>query len=282
MIVDADLEARFAQQGWLAFDLPDPAPVHAVRARLLDALRERGVPTLPNLDDYHLLVTEDARHVSVLHELARLYWEEQLGRTIIERNLDFFRSLLGPDLHVQRRPYLRCVRPGKPQDAAPLHRDTYYGASPFEVSVLVPLTAMEEGAALRVVSGSHVEPDSRYPYTQHQSEDIAIRSPKHELGYPYAPRLLDPALDAHAVAVPLALGQAAMFGLSLVHGGGINASAHTRFSTDIRIVDSLAPVAIHRGVHDDYFVPLCSSAITRTARAYVDANAASAADERKR
>ena len=60
--------------------------------------------------------------------------------------------------------------------------------------------------------------------------------------------------------MPLEVGQALIFGLSLVHGGGINNGARTRFSTDIRVVNSLAPVTWSRGVHEDYFVPLCASA----------------------
>ena len=73
--------------------------------------------------------------------------------------------------------------------------------------------------------------------------------------------------------VPLRVGQALLVGLSLVHGGGVNSSGSTRFSTDIRVANSLAPVTWSRGVHADYFVPLCSSPITRIARAYLAANA---------
>ena len=131
---------------------------------------------------------------------------------------------------------------------------------------------MDETAALRVISGSHLQPDSAYPFTQHTSQDVTPRSPKHQLGYPYAPRLLDSALDQHAVSVPLQLGQVAIFGLSLVHGGGVNDSSRTRFSTDIRIVNSYAPVAFARGVHPQYFVPLCASTISRNARRYLNAS----------
>ena len=72
-----------------------------------------------------------ARHVEWIHALAVSYWESCLGRAVIAANVELFRRLVGLDLHVQRNPYLRVVRPGKPGDAAPLHRDTYYGASPF-------------------------------------------------------------------------------------------------------------------------------------------------------
>jgi ectoine hydroxylase-related dioxygenase (phytanoyl-CoA dioxygenase family) len=179
------------------------------------------------------------------------------------------------DLHVQRYPYLRAVRPGKPDDAVPLHRDTYYGTSPYEVSVLVPFTRVHASAAIRVISGSHLAPDAAYPYVQTVSPDVTIRSPKHRLGFAYAPRLLDPALADTAEPVPLEVGQALVFGLSLVHGHGINTGGRTRFSSDIRVVNSLAPVTWSRGVHQDYYTPLRSSPVSRSAARYLAANAAS-------
>ena len=274
----AEAEATLAERGWLAVDLPDPSAVFAVRDRLLGWLRER-LPDLPSLDDYHLFAADDQQHVDLLHDLSSSYWDRDLGRTIVAANLDLFRTIVGRDLHIQRYPYLRAVRPGKIRDAAPLHRDTYYGASPHEVSVVIPFTDMSETCALRVISGSHLAPDSDYPYTQTVSPDVVVRSPKHELGFPYAPRLLEPSLMDRAETVPLRVGQALLFPLTLVHGGGIDTGKRTRFSTDIRVVNSWAPVSLSRGVHPDYFVPLCSSAVTSIARHYQEINQARTAKE---
>lgn len=264
-------ERTLAERGWLVVDLPEPAPVLEARAAIESWLRLHR-PDAGSLERYHEAVADDA-HVAILHDLALRYWDARAGRAIVERNLELFRALLGPDLDVQRRPYLRAVRPGRPDDAQPLHRDTYYGASPYEVSVLVPFTAMDAAAAMRVIPGSHLEPDAAYPYRQAESPDVTLRSQKHELGYPYAPRRLDPELDARAVPVPLRVGQAAVFGLSLVHGGGVNRGSETRFSSDIRVVNAWAPVRTRRGVDDRYFEPLCSSAVTGSARRYLEANA---------
>lgn len=271
-MTDPGLEATLAERGWLAIDLPDPSPVFAVRDALLARLRARSLPDLGRLDDYHVLVTDEERHVAILHDLATYYWDRHLGRTIIEGNLDLFRRLVGLDLHIQQRPYLRAVRPGHTRDAAPLHRDTYYGASPYEVSVLVPFTDVDAAGAMRVISGSHLASDHEYPFEQRQSDEVAIRSPKHQLGFPYAPKLLEPALMEKAEPVPLVVGQALIFGLSLVHGGGVNTGQRTRFSTDVRVANSLAPVQWSRGVNESYFVPLCSSVISDSARRYLAAN----------
>jgi len=265
-------EAALAERGWVIVDLPDPSPVLRARERLLTRLRDTALPGLRCLDDYHWLVDDDERHIEILHGLMVFYWQAELGRAIIASNLDLFRHLVGLDLDIQRCPYLRAVRPGKPRDAAPLRRDTYYGASAHEVSVLVPLTDMGAEGVLSVISGSHVSPDSAYPYVQQASPDVTIRSPKHQLGFPYAPRLLDPALVERAEPVPLTVGQALVFGLSLVHGHGVNAGARTRFSTDIRIVNSLVSVPRKHGVHDDYYMPLCSSAVSVSAQRYLAAN----------
>ena len=268
----AEMDASLAQRGWVAIDLPDASPIYEARDRLLEHLR-KALPSLERLDDYHTQVRSDAEHDSILHDLASYYWESQLGRPIIVRNLSLFRELIGPDLHIQRFPYLRAVRPTQTRDAAPLHRDTYYGASPFEVSVLVPFTEMDARSALRVIGGSHVAPDSAYPYTQTTSPDVQIRSARHQLGFPYAPRLLAASLWEVAEPVPLKVGQVLIFPLQLVHGGGTNHGTRTRFSTDIRLANSLAPVQWSRGVRDDYFVPLCTSAVTRSAQAFLAANA---------
>ena len=50
----------------------------------------------------------------------------------------------------------------------------------------------------------------------------------------------------------------------------MNAGAATRFSTDIRVVNSLAPVAFGRGVRADYYEPLCESPVTEQARRHVE------------
>jgi hypothetical protein len=262
----------FAERGWLAVDLPDPDPVFRARDLLLRRLRETALPALACLEDYHHLVPEEERHVAILHDLSTWYWEQGLGRAIISANLAFFRALIGPDLHIQRYPYLRAVRPGLGRDAAPLHRDTYYGASPYEVSVVTPFTAMTATQAMRVISGSHTAPDAEYPFVQHVNPDVKPQSPKHRLGFPYAPKLLDPALTSRAEAVPLEVGQVLLFGLALIHGAGTNTGATTRFSSDIRVVNSLAPVQWSRGVHADYFVPLCTSPVTGAAQRYLAAN----------
>ena len=200
------------------------------------------------------------------HELAEWYWEAGLGRCIVDAELGFLRALVGLDLHVQRYPYLRVACPGQAWDVTGIHRDTDYGASAYEVSMVVPFTRMGEEGALRVVSGSHLDPPERYPATRVESESVTPGSSRHLLGFPYAPQVLDDDVVQRAEPVAVEVGQALVMSLGLVHGQALNAGTTTRFSTDVRVVNSLAPVAFARGVHADYYVPLCESPVTEQAR----------------
>ena len=263
----AHCEQELSRQGWTVIDLPDAQPVHAAKSYLLETLRGLdGFGEMERLGDYHRYIRSREQHFDVSFQVAQSYWQSQLGRKIVEKNLEVFRWLLGPDLLVQKEPYLRVVRPGQTRDATPLHRDTYYGASPFEVSVLVPFTEMTAGCGIRAIRGSHWAADSVYPFTQHDDPEVVLRSPKHQLGYPYAPRRLEAALEQQTESIPASVGQVVLLSLALVHGGGTNSGAETRFSTDIRVVNSWAPVVVDRGVRKEYFVPLSESVVTRIGR----------------
>jgi hypothetical protein len=255
----------FVDRGWVVVDLDGTEVVAGVADQLLARLRSTSLPQLDRLEDYHRHVVDDA-HDDVHHELAEWYWEAGLGRCIVDAELGFLRALVGLDLHVQRYPYLRVARPGEARDVTGIHRDTDYGASAYEVSMVVPFTRMGEEGALRVVSGSHLDPPERYPATRVESESVTPGSSRHRLGFPYAPQVLDDDVVQRAEPVAVEVGQALVMSLGLVHGQALNAGTTTRFSTDVRVVNSLAPVAFARGVRADYYVPLCESPVTEQAR----------------
>ncbi|MDQ1431926.1 MAG: hypothetical protein QOF40_2528 [Actinomycetota bacterium] len=261
----------FTARGWAVIDLHEPAVVADVGTRLLAWLRAGPLPDLDRLEDYHFHVDDDA-HPRVHYELGSWYWDQQLGRRIVDAEQDFLRSFVGLDLHLQRYPYLRVARPGRPDDVTGLHRDLLYGASPFEVSMLVPFNDLDADSALQVVSGSHLEPASSFPATRTESELVTPGSPRHQLGFPYAPQVLAASVADRAEPVPLQVGQALLMSLGLVHGQTVNASTTTRFSTDVRVVNSLAPIAFARGVREDYYEQWCSSPVTEQARRQIAAD----------
>lgn len=253
----------------MVIDLPDRDSVLGARAELVAWLRAGPAPELGALEEYHLVV-DDGAHADVHWDLSTWFWERRLAHEIVTRNLALLQQLVGIDLHVQRYPYLRIARPGRPSDVTGLHRDTLYGASPYELSLLVPFTDVTEAGALQVVSGSHAEPAAAYPALRRDAPGVEPGSRAHRLGFPYAPQELAPEVAARAEPVPLRVGQALAFGLGLVHGQSVNAAEQTRFSVDVRVVNSFAPVTLARGVRADYYEPLSAAPVTRLARRYPD------------
>lgn len=265
---DAD-EARFLADGWVVVDLAGADGVRGFRDALVQRLRATAAPELTDPGDYHLHIG-DADHERIHYSLASWCWEQHLGRRIVGPELPFLRGFVGGDLHVQRYPYLRIARPGRHGDVTGMHRDTLYGASPYEVSIVVPLVDLDEPAALRVVTGSHVAPAERYLAQRADAPDVEPGSRRHELGFPYAPQVLDEEVLGSSEPVPLRVGQALVMSLGLVHGQEVNDGARTRISVDVRVVNSLAPVSFTRGVRSDYYEFLCETPVTAQARRHLE------------
>lgn len=263
----------FLRDGWTIFELSSRELVDEVRSALLGMLRQQ-YQNLTKLDYYHEFVQDDEEHIAVQKQLFDLYVSSGYGPAIIKRDVEFFRNLIGPDLHVQARPYLRIVRPGKPQDNVNIHRDTHYGGTPFEVSVHVPFTDVGLLGSLGVIGGSHVEPDGAYPYERVMNTKVERGSVRHQLGFTYAPKNMRPSDIAKVQPTGTTLGQALVFCLSLVHGQVVNRGEITRFSSDIRVVSSHAPIECTRIKTSGYCQPLCRSALTSAAEAYYEADAA--------
>lgn len=274
-----ELNNQFVELGWVKIQFADPDPIHEVRDRVLDFLRRTALPKLERLQDYHRFVDDD-RHTEIQYAVAEFYWKSGLGPQIISKNTVFFRSLIGLDLHIQKYPYLRIARPSKHQDNIGFHRDTHYGATPYEISVFIPFVDLVKENSLAFIFGSHVEPDSAYPYTQYEDTEVPKGSKKHQLGQLYAPKRFDPPVNNRVTPIPVNVGEALVFSLSIVHGQHVNSSNYTRFSTDIRVVNSLAPIQWERNVHSDYYRPLCTSAVTKQAQMYRDADATSTNNKR--
>jgi ectoine hydroxylase-related dioxygenase (phytanoyl-CoA dioxygenase family) len=253
----------------MVVNLPDRIAVDDARGALLAFLRDGPAPGLTSLDDYHEVVG-DAAHRDVHWATSSWFWEQRLAHAIVAANVAVVRQLVGLDVHVQRYPYLRIARPGRDGDVTGLHRDTLYGASPYELSLLVPFTDVTDASAVQVVSGSHAEPATAYPATRVEDPTVEPGSRAHRMGYPYAPQVLGAEVANRAKPVPLRVGQALAFGLGLVHGQTVNSGDHTRISADVRFVNPFAPVALARGVRADYYEPLSAAPVTRLAQRYPD------------
>ncbi len=261
-----DIE-HFSEKGWVVIDFVDPTPVFKAREALQAHLSELLEKTT-TLEDYHKVVDEDSLHTKIQIKMTEFFRKNKFGKPIIEAQLSLLKPFVGLDLFVQRNPYLRMARPGKPQDNIGYHRDTYYGGSPYELSILVPYVDIAAPSALQVMTGSHTLPEDYFPTTQIKNPDTNVQkgSPKHQLGFLYAPKVMDSSIEKQMLAVPLKVGQAIAFSLSTVHGCVVNKGKATRWSSDIRVMNAFAPVDL--SARPDYYEPLCSSSITSQAKDY--------------
>ena len=262
------IKKHFLEKGWFVVDLPNPEPVLETCEFLQDELTHALGKKIP-LEEYHLHVQDDVLHTELQILITQKFRERSSGFLIIQAQRSFFTDLLGPDLYAQANPYLRITRPQKSGDNIGYHRDTFYGGSPYELSVLVPFVDLPPESSLSVLSGSHVHSEDFYPTIQVENPDIAVRkgTPKHQLGFLYAPKEMHPSIEEHMEPIALKVGQALVFSLSTVHGSRLNIGPVSRWSSDIRVMHALAPVDL--SARPDYYKPMSFSVVTESAQKYL-------------
>jgi hypothetical protein len=265
-----DISSQLRRRGWARVKLPRPEPVFEVRHAVLAELRRLLGDDAVTLEDYHRLKLDDARHTEIQFQLTTMYRQRDFARKIAEPNLSLLTTLAGGDLDIQTQPFLRITRPGRPQDNVGYHRDTFYGDSPWALNISVPFVDVPAEAALCMLSESHVWPEADVPFVQAQSADVTKGSVRHQLGFVYAPKLIDPEVTAKVEPVALNLGHAVVFSGAIVHGTAANNDAACRWTSDVRFINALAPY--NENQRDGYYAPLCRTAVTQVARSYESAN----------
>lgn len=267
-------EAFLQENGYLKiiFDPAGQQLISEIRSSLVARLNSQWHLGITTLEQYHIGVVEDNRHTEIQNDLSKWLHESSLVVQLVATQLNFLRSVVALDLHIQKYPYLRIARPGNQQDNIGIHRDTHYGSSPYELSIHIPFTDHGVAGSLGYIPGSHTLSDRELPYTQANSSDVEKGSVKHKLGFLYAPKPMDENVKRQVAPIHTKVGEALMFCLGLVHGQEVNRSDVTRFSTDIRVVNSLAPIQWGRNVHGDYYMPLTTSAVTAQAQEFLRNN----------
>ncbi|MCH9614499.1 MAG: hypothetical protein SP1CHLAM54_15400 [Chlamydiia bacterium] len=260
---------QFEEEGFVVLDLLDATPLLETRAKLEDHLATLLGERIA-LEDYHKLVKEDEFHISLQTQMTEFYRKGKFAKKVIKAQLPFFTKLVGIDLLVQQFPYLRMARPEKSQDNVGYHRDTFYGGSPYEISVILPFVECDAGMTLKVMPKSHILSEELFQTKQEISADVVKGSDKHNLGFLYAPKMMDKSTEEKMVPVPIKLGQVLMFSLSIVHGCVINKGTNTRWTSDVRLLNALSPVDL--SARPDYYEPCHSSAVTSSAEKYFAAN----------
>lgn len=264
-------ENFFAKNGFAVIDFINPQIIYEVRKDLLAHLRDLTKNSDVTLEKYHELILTDEEHTDLQYKLTQFYREKKFSRRLFEDNQILFETYLGRDLNIQADPYLRLTRPQKHQDNIGYHRDTFYGGSPFELSALITFVDLTEGNSLKLLPGSHLRPESDFPFDHVTNPDATIvkGSKKHQLGFLYAPKVLKGIKEDEMLAVPIKVGQFLTFSLATLHGSVVNNSNVSRWSTDTRICNAFAPVDL--SARPTYYESLCRSVVTRASMAYFEA-----------
>lgn len=265
--------SNFADQGFATIDLLYPEGVFIIRQALLAKLKELTGSQEITLEKYHEHILNDERHTAIQLAITEYLRESDLLKKIFIDNRAIFEQLVGLDMDVQLKPYLRITRPGQAKDNIGYHRDTFYGGSPYEISVVIPFVELDTGNSLRVEPKSHLKPESEIPLIQTKSPDVTKGSAKHGLGFLYAPKAIAPDYKLDMRPVPLTLGQVLVFSLATLHGTTGNDSVVTRWSVDMRIKARHAPVDLT--LRPTYYTRLTASPATRVADDYEAVNAES-------
>jgi hypothetical protein len=235
---------EFGRDGFAVLDLVDPSAVRDAASRILGKLQELSGRRIPDLASYHTLGLNEPEHEQILVSLTAWFRENRISQSVIERNLATFMPIVGSDLKIERNPFIRLNRPGRSGDSLGLHRDTFYGASAYELSVIIPFSDVPTEAAISVLPGSHKLPDSAFPTVSvpARGKHVVKGSKIHKVGFPYAPKVVPDEHLAGLRAVPLKIGQVLVFTLACIHGSKNNGSLVTRVSSDCRVANALAPV----------------------------------------
>lgn len=186
-------------------------------------------------------------------EMSEKLWESEYSLKVAQVLLPIIHRLIGLDVMVQYMPYLRIARPNKPQDNIGYHKDTQYGQTPYELAVHIPFMDLDEKSAIRVISGSHVMPESTFVGVTPDGYNIKKGSIENHMGKPYMPKCLAVPEGMETTPLCMRVGQAAIFSPAIFHGQEVNEGDITRVSCDLRFVSSRAPFDIRKGkIHAGY------------------------------
>ena len=223
------------------------------------------------LENYHQLNLSNKQHQKTQWKIATYFWKKRFHIDLIKSILPFLENKLGPDLLVQKKPFLRIARPNILADNIGFHKDTIYGQSPYEMSIHIPLVDLDKKSCLQFVKGSHFLKEKNIKFEKFTST-TKKGSKSHKLGTPYDPKRISKK-QYKFTPVPLKLGEFIFFTPALIHGQEINLNSNlTRFSIDIRVTSAYAPIDQSKKSFNGNYLPLSESTISILAKKYFNSN----------
>lgn len=245
-----DIE-KFVRDGWVIVnhDLQD-----------LDKL----VPTI-SID------LEDMETKKLHIQYSEKMWQSDFSLQLAWGLLSIIQQLLGLDIMVQYMPYLRIARPHKPQDNIGYHKDTQYGQTPYELAVHIPFVDLDEKSAIRVISGSHLMPESMFEKVTADGQRVEKGSIENRIGKPYLPKCLKVPNGMEMTPLAMKVGQCAIFSPAIFHGQEVNEGDVTRVSCDLRFVNSRHADEVRLGKTHAGYVSVSQSPVEKIATQYYGA-----------
>lgn len=265
MLNTEGLTAALNVNSYAVCDLPNKSAIQDVRMALTDEMRKLLGDQSAELENYHEFVNDD-QHLNIHLSIAEMARREKFTRRILKGQLSFLKQLFGPDLAMTSRDNIRIVRPGVQSDNLGFHRDYDYGNTAYELNILIPFVDVDERSGLSVVPKSHLLEDEELDLAQTEHPSVKKGSAKHQLGFMYAPKvILNLDLDA-AIAPSVKVGQALVFLPHCIHGQIVNSGDITRWSVDVEVCNSLAPIQWNTSVGEPRFEVLAESFFVREGR----------------
>ena len=258
----------FEIKGWEIVDIPDNDYILSFIKKLEIKTKEYlGEDSSLKTIDSFLKTNEDLKKFQ--NFLTNFLWENEFSINFIKSIKPITDQLIGLNLMVQYKPFLRIARPNYRDDNIGYHKDTQYGQSPYELAVHVPFVDLDKDSSLQIISGSHLHNENKYQSIESKNLKVEKGSLEHTLGKPYAPKNLTIPNKVKNDFLDAKVGQVAIFSPAIFHGQEINNSNYTRVTTDLRIVDSnKTNLNIKLGkVHTGY-VDVFSSPVERIAKEY--------------
>lgn len=203
-------------------------------------------------------------------ELSEKMWQNEYSLQAAEILLPFIQQFIGLDVMVQYNPYLRIVRPNKREDNIGYHKDTQYGQTPYELAVHIPFVDLDEKSAIRVISGSHLMPESAFVGVTPDGYSVKKGSIENHIGKPWMPKCLAVPEGMETTPLVMKVGQVAIFSPAIFHGQEVNEGDVTRVSCDLRFVSSCHANEVKLGKIHAGYVPVSCSPVEKVAAQYYD------------
>ena len=224
------------------------------------------------LEQYHKLDLSREEHFKVQWLLSNHFIKNKFHNKIVYELLDTLKYLIGPDLLIQKKPYIRIARPNNLEDNIGFHKDTMYGQSTYEMSVHTPLVNLNSKSCLKFVPFSHMFNEKKIKLNKNLiniNNKVKKNSYLHKLGFPYDPKRID-ITNFSPKNFNVKLGEYVLFSPALIHGQEINKDkSTTRFSFDTRITNVYSPINLENrganGKYDNFNI----SAITTLSNDYI-------------